>query len=188
MARAVSIALGKAMPVIALILSTLMGAFVYWLIRLDGLDVVASYFSAAARQRRLQRARDAQARSAVRSVSEARDGALALLVRLASVDGAVLPAADRLIDETARTVFGYGDQLTERRTFAEFVARNTPTFSVLFRELTPLFDKQLSTEERQGLVDLMQKVAEAAGGMTPARQDMIEEVRSRLLPQRTARA
>lgn len=175
------------MPFIALIASALMGSFVYWLVRLDGLDVLASYFSAAARQRRMQRARDAEARSAVRSVTEARDGALALLVRLASVDGTVLPAADRLIDETARTVFGYGDRLVERRTFAEFVARNTPTFSVLFRELSPLFEKQLSTEERQNLVDLMQKVAEAAGGMTPAREGMIDEVRSRLLPLKAAR-
>lgn len=175
------------MPFIALILSTLVGAFVYWLIRLDGLEVVASYFSAAARQRRMQRARDVETRAAVRSVTEARDGALALLVRLASVDGTVLPAADRLIGETAANVFGYGDNLVERRTFAEFVARNTPTFSVLFRELAPLFDKQLSTEERQSLVDLMHKVAEAAGGMTPARQGMIEEVQARLLPQRTVR-
>ena len=43
------------MPVIALILSTLMGAFVYWLIRLDGLDVIASYFSAAAMRKRGRR-------------------------------------------------------------------------------------------------------------------------------------
>ncbi|WP_448952601.1 hypothetical protein [Labrys neptuniae] len=175
------------MPVIAVILSALMGWVVFWLVRYDGHEVVASYFSAAARQRRMQRARDAEAKAAVRSVTEARDGALALLIKLGSVDHAVLPAAENLIDGAARTVFAYGDKLVEHRTFADYVARNTPSFSVLFRELAPLFDKQLSRDERHDLVDLMHKVAEAAGGMTPARREMLDEVQARLLPQRTVR-
>ena len=175
------------MPVIALILSALMGWVVFWLIRFDGHEVIASYFSAAARQRRMQRARDAEVKAAVRSVTEARDGALALLIKLGSVDHAVLPAAESLIDEAARTVFGYGDKLVEHRTFAEYVARNTPSFSVLFRELVPLFEKQLAAGERKDLIDLMHKVAEAAGGMTPARREMLDEVQARLLPPKAAR-
>ncbi len=175
------------MPVIAVILSALMGWFVYWLVRFDGVETLASYFSAAARQRRMQRNRDAEAKAAARSVTEARDGALALLIKLGSVDHAVLPAVESIIDDAARNVFAYGDKLVEHRTFAEYVARNTPSFSVLFRELTPVFEKQLSVSERRDLIELMQEVAEAAGGMTPGRREMIDEVKGKLLPQRPAR-
>jgi hypothetical protein len=180
--------MGKAMPVIAVILSALMGWFVYWLIRFDGIEVLASYFSAAARQRRIQRARDAEAKAAARSVTEARDGALALLIKLGSVDHDLLPGAKSIIDDAASNVFGYGDKLVEHRTFAEYVARNTPSFSVLFRELTPVFEKQLSVSERQDFVDLLQEVAEAGGGLTSVREAMIDEVKAKLLPQRPVRA
>lgn len=175
------------MPVIAAVLSALMGWLVYWLIRLDGIDAIAAQFSAAARARRAQRNRDAEAKVAVRSVTEARDGALALLIKIGSVDHALLPGAKAIIDDTASTVFGYGEKLVDHQTFAEYVARNTPSFSVLFRELAALFNKQLSASEKQDLIGLLRKVAEAAGGMTPAREAMIDEVRTRLLPQRPSR-
>lgn len=176
------------MPGIVAILSGLVGLFVYWLIRLDGMDAIAAQFSAAARARRAQRSRDAEARAAVRSVTEPRDGALALMIKLGSVDDVLLPGAATLVEDAARNVFGYGDKVVEHRTFAEYVARNTPSFSVLFRELAPTFDKKLSPDEKRDLIKLLREVADAAGGMTPVREAMIDEVQARLLPQKPARA
>jgi hypothetical protein len=44
---------------------------VFWLIRFNGVEVIASYFSAAGRQRRMQRARDAEAGGGLTPVREA---------------------------------------------------------------------------------------------------------------------
>jgi hypothetical protein len=175
------------MPEIVAALSGLVGLFVYWLIRLDGLDIIGAQFSASARARRMARNRDALARAAVRSVTEPRDGALALLVKIGSVDDILLPGAAAIVEDAARNIFGYGDKVTEHRTFAEYVARNTPSFSVLFRELAPLFDTKLATDEKRDLVGLLGEVAQAAGGMTPVRQAMIDEVKARLLPEKPVR-
>ncbi len=125
----------------------------------------------------------------MRSVTEARDGALALLIKLGSVDHAVLPAAESLIDEAARTVFGYGDKLVEHRTFAEYVARNTPSFSVLFRELVPpLFEKQLAAESKD-LIDLvLQGWLRLLVAWTPARREMLDEVQASFVASQARRA
>jgi len=169
------------MPVLIALISAFTGGFVYWLVRLDGLDVIAAMFSASARERRARHNLDSQARAAARSVNEPRDAALALMVRIGSVDGALLPAAESVVEEAARDIFAYGSAMTEHRAYAEYVARNTPNFSMLFRETSPVLNK-LTSSERLQLVGLLEDVAKAAGGITVARQEMIDEVRAKLLP------
>jgi len=172
------------MPVLIALASAFAGGLIYWLVRLDGHVVVHAMFSAAARERRMRRSLDTQARAAVRSVTEPRDGALALMIRLGSADGVLLPAAERVVDHAGREIFGYGAKLTEHRAYADYVARNTPSFALLFREMAPLLEQKLAAAEREQLVGLLEEVAEAAGGITQARREMIDEVRARLLPTR----
>ena len=172
------------MPVLIALVSAFAGGLIYWLVRLDGHVVVHAMFSAAARERRMRRSLDSQARAAARSVTEPRDAALALMVRLGSVDGTLLPAAETVVDHAARQVFGFGAEMTEHRAYADYVARNTPSFSVLFREMAPLLSQKLATNERAQLIDLLEEVAKAAGGINEARREMIEEVRTKLLPTR----
>jgi uncharacterized tellurite resistance protein B-like protein len=173
-------------PEIVLVLSGLLGWLVYWLVRLDGFDVIAA-LNTVARPGRAKVNLEAAARAAARSVAEPRDGALALLVKLVSVDNVIVPSAEAIIDDAARDTFFYGNNVVEHRTFAEYVARNTPSFSVLFRELAHLFDKKLSTDERHDLLGLLHDVAMAAG-MTSVREEMITKVRTRLLPEKRTRA
>ena len=151
------------MPEIVLVRSGLLDWLVYWLVRLDGFNVIAAPFNTVARAGRAKVNLEAAARAAARSVAEPRDGALALLVKLVSVDNMILPSAEAIIDDAAHDTFGYGNKGVEHRTFAENVARNMPSFSVLFRELAHLLDKKLSTDERHDLFDLLHNVAMAAG-------------------------
>ena len=150
----------------------MLGWLVYWLVRLDGFDVIAAQFNTVARAGRAKVNLEAAARAAARSVAEPHDGARALLVKLVCVDNVILPSAKAIINDAARDTFGYGNKVVEHRTFAENVARNTPSFSVLFRELVHLFDKKLSTRERHDLLDLLQDAAMAAG-LTSVREEMI---------------
>jgi hypothetical protein len=175
-------------PGIVPVLSGLLGWLVYWLVRLEGFDLIAAQFKTAARAGRAKVYLEAAARTAGRSVAEPRDGALVLIVKLGSVDNVNVPGAEAIIENAARDTFGNGNKVFEHRTFAEYVARNTPSFSVLFRELAPLFDKKLSTDERHDLLDLLHDVAMAAGGMTSVREEMITKVRTRLLPEKRTRA
>ena len=170
------------MPIIIALVSGLLGWGLYWFFRLDGLEWIRDHFHERRRERRRVLNQEARERAAANAVAEPRDAALALLIKIGSIGDSLLPAAETLIEQAARDVFGFGPELPEKRIFAGFVARNTPTFAVLFRELAPLLQRTLSTDECGQLVALLERVAAAAGGMTPEREAAIAEVRGRLLP------
>ncbi|MDQ0468413.1 hypothetical protein [Labrys wisconsinensis] len=172
------------MPIIITLITGLLGWGLYWFFRLDGLDWLRAHFDAKRRDKRLRLSQEARERAAANTLVDARDAALALMIKFGSIGGSLLPAAETVIDEAARDVFGYGPNFAEKRVFAGFVARNTPSFGVLFREVAPLLDKALAPEERAQLVTLLERVAAAAGGVTPEREAAVEEVRTRLMPAR----
>jgi hypothetical protein len=179
---------GICVPDIVLVLSGQLGWLLYWLVRLDGFDVIAAQFNTGAWVGRAKVNLEVAARAAARSVAKPRDCALALLVKLVSVDSVILPSAEAIIDDMARDAFGYGNKVIDHRTFAVYVPRNTPSFSVQFCELAPLLDKKLSIDESHDFLDLLHDLAMAAGGMTSVREEMITKVRTRLLPEKRTRA
>ena len=176
------------MPGIVPVLSGLLGWLVYWLVRLEGFDLIAAQFKTAARAGRAKVYLEAAARTAGRSVAEPRDGALVLIVKLGSVDNVNVPGAEAIIENAARDTFGNGNKVFEHRTFAEYVARNTPSFSVLFREPAPLVRQEAVNRREARSSRSPARCAMAAGGMTSVREEMITKVRTRLLPEKRTRA
>jgi hypothetical protein len=172
------------MPVIIALVSGLIGWGLYWFFRLGGLEQLRNHLSERRREQRRLLSLESRQRAAANTLTEPRDAALALMIKFGSIGGSLLPAAKTVIDEAALKVFDFGTALTEKRIFAGFVAHNTPTFTGLFREVAPLLDKTLSSEERAQLIGLLESVGVAAGGMTPEREAAIEEVRNRLMPAR----
>lgn len=172
------------MPILIALVSGLLGWGLIWFIRFDGHLWMRDQFSERRREARRRQNRELAERAAATTITDPRDAALALMIKLGSADGAVLPAVEPLLAEINRDLFHYGEAFVEKRSFAGFVAGNTPTFSILFREVADILEKRLSRAEREQLVELLGQVALTAGGLTSAREAAIEEVRMRLLSRR----
>lgn len=147
------------MPVILLILSTLAFWALYWFVQMGGLEHY--------QQRKKQREDDAQRAAAkekarlapLRAVDDPRDAATILMLLIARANGDPTRERIALIESKLRTVFGFERELTERMTQARYLAKQTDSFEDAAAVFAEMFNKRLTRDERQDLIEMLEDVA-----------------------------
>jgi uncharacterized tellurite resistance protein B-like protein len=167
------------MPIIALVLSTLTIWFIYWFVRMGGVDHVMGLFSQKHREARQIISRDIERTAALRAVDDPRDAATVLMLLMARTGGD--PTRDQIaaIETTVRAVFGFGGELTERMTHARFIASQANNFDHAAGLLSDLLKKRLTTDERHELIAMLEEVA-GHEGASEAQTEAIEGLKRRI--------
>jgi hypothetical protein len=172
------------MPIIGAIVGAVVTGLFYWLLWGGGLQ----YIDARLQQSR-DRKRDAERRAAaienqrmapLRSISDARDAAVLLMLLVAGERGVPTPEQLEAIGREMRDVLGFGAELDGRLAYAKFAAEQALSAQDAVDALVPLFRCTLSADERQDLFDMLRRVAEVHGGPIPLQERVIERVERRL--------
>jgi uncharacterized tellurite resistance protein B-like protein len=167
------------MPIIALVLSTLAIWFVYWFVRMGGIDHVWGVFSRKHREARLIISRDIERTAALRAVDDPRDAATILMLLIARTGGDPTREQIGVIETTVRAVFGFGGELTERMTQARFIASQADNFEHAAGLLCDLLKKRLTVDERHQLIAMLEEVA-GHEGPSEAQTESIEGLKRRI--------
>src|SRR5262245_21306978 len=118
----------QAMPIIALILSTLLFWLLYWFIRMGGLDHLRERSAQRKEEVRRHAAREAARLAPLRAIDDPR-GAAAILMRLvARTHGDPTREQITAVENILRTMFGFERELTERMTQARFIDKQMDSF------------------------------------------------------------
>jgi uncharacterized tellurite resistance protein B-like protein len=147
------------MPVIALILSTLLFWLIYWFVRMDGIDHLQERFTKRKDEAKKLAAREASRLAPLRAVDDPRDAAAVLMLLVARAHGDPTREQIAAIENKLRTVFGFERELTERMTQARFIARQAESFEQAAGVFADLFKRQLTGDERQHLIEMLEEVA-----------------------------
>jgi uncharacterized tellurite resistance protein B-like protein len=153
----------QAMPIIALILSTLVFWLLYWFIRMGGLDHLRERSTQRKEEARRQAAREAARLAPLRAIDDPRDAAAILMLLVARADGDPTREQIAAVENILRSIFGFERELTERMTQARFIAKQTDSFEQAAAVFAGLFKQRLTSDERQQLVDMLEEVARHEG-------------------------
>jgi hypothetical protein len=172
------------MPFVGAILGAILTGLFYWLVWGQGLE----YIEARMRESR-ERKRDAERRATalesqrlapLRTLSDARDAAAALMVLVARQRGVPTPEQVAAIEHDMREVLGFNRELPERLALARFAAERAGVAEEAVDTLAPLFRAKLDSAERNDLLSMLRRVAELHGGPTELQEKLIERTERRL--------
>ncbi len=147
------------MPIVALILSTLVFYGIYWFVRMGGLEQL----QAARSHRRMLQARASEHIAPITAVEDPRDAAIILMLLIARVDGDPTREHIDAVQTSARSAFGFKDDLAARMTQARFIASRASSFEQAAALFGDMFNKRLTADEKLELVDMVRQVAKLDG-------------------------
>jgi uncharacterized tellurite resistance protein B-like protein len=153
----------QAMPIIALVLSTLLFWLLYWFVRMGGLDHLRERSAQRKEEARRHAAREASRLAPLRAVDDPRDAAAILMVLVARAHGDPTREQIATVENILRSMFGFERELTERMTQARFIAQQADSFEQAAAVFAGMFKQRLTSDERQQLVDMLEDVARNEG-------------------------
>lgn len=150
------------MPVVVLVASTLAFWLIYWFVRMGGVDHFREQSKRREQEARRAQARELQQTAPLRAIDDPRDAATVLMLLIPRGRD---PTARQIaaIEETMRTVLGFGADVNERLTHARFIAGSAQSFAQAAGLFADLFNKRLTAEERRELVGMVEEVARIDG-------------------------
>ena len=166
------------MPVIALVLSTLFFWAIYWFVRMDGLEKIRDSMSRRRNEERRRKALDSQRTAPLQAIDDPRDAAIVLMLLIAGIADAPTREQYAAVEATARSVFGFERDITERMTLARFAAGRADNFEQAVGLFANLFRSRLTDAEREQLVEMVETVA-AHDGPSEAQREAVETLKRR---------
>jgi uncharacterized tellurite resistance protein B-like protein len=148
-----------AMPIVALIVSTLVFWLLYWFIRMGGIQHLQQRAAQHEEEARRLAAREASRMAPLRAIDDPRDAAAILMLLVARAHGDTTREQIEAIENKMRHVFGFGQELTERMTHARFIARQADSFEQAAAVFAPLFKQRLTFYERSELIGMLEEIA-----------------------------
>lgn len=170
------------MPVIAAILSGAFFWFCYWFFRLDGHKRIEEMLTQRRNTKRRLASLDAQARAPIKSIKDPREAGTVLLFLIARQKGDYSAAQLSAIEHEMRTVMSLSGDLAEAQSFARFACTKTPSATAAIQDLAPLFNERLTTQEREDLVAMLERIAHVDGPPNEDQLHLIVALRQRLAP------
>src|SRR5262245_21508912 len=110
------------MPIFALIFSTLAFWVIYWFFRMDGLERIQEAMARRRNEERRRKAVESERAAPLQAVDDPRDAAIVLMLLIAGIADAPTREQYAAVEQSARDVFGFERDLTERMTQARFTA------------------------------------------------------------------
>jgi uncharacterized tellurite resistance protein B-like protein len=158
------------MPIIALVLSTLIFWAIYWFVRMDGLDKIRDAMARRRDEKRRIKALESQRTAPLQAVDDPRDAAIVLMLLIARSSDAPTREQYETVEATARSVFGFEHDLTERMTQGRFIAARAESFQQAVGLFANLLRSRLTDAERAQLVAMVETVAAHDGPSEPQRE------------------
>jgi hypothetical protein len=172
------------MPIAGAILGAVLTGLFYWLMWGGGLNYIdARLQQSRDRKRDLERragALENQRMAPLRSICDARDGAVLLMLLVASQRGVPTPEQLSAIEGEMRDVLGFGSELSGRLAYAKFAAEQVLSTEEAVDALVPLFRSMLTRTESEDLFAMLRRVAEVHGGPILPQERVIERAERRL--------
>jgi hypothetical protein len=173
------------MPVVGAVLGAILTGLFYWLMWGGGLQYIDARLQQSRERKRDQERRAAaiknQRMAPLRSIVDARDAAVLMMVLVARERGVPTPEQLAAIEREMREVLGCGPELEGRLAYAKFAAEQVLSAEDAVDALTPLFRGKLTAQEREELFGMLKRVAEIHGGPIVPQERVIERAERRLV-------
>jgi hypothetical protein len=166
------------MPIIATVLLTLAFWTLYWFVRMGGIDHFRARSADRKEQAKRAQSREHSQTAPLRAIDDPREAATILMLLIPRGRDPT-PEQVAAIENTLRTVFDFEHDLTERMTQARFLAGHAESFEKAAKTFSELFQKQLTIDERQQLVAMVEEIARL-DGPSRAQTDAIHDLERRL--------
>ncbi len=167
------------MPIVLLIISTLAFWGIYGFVRMGGLDHMREASARRKEAARLAKARSSERIAPLRAVDDPRDAAIILMLLMARERSDPTREQIAAIEKIAGTAFGFDRDLPERMTQARFIASRADGFGQAAGLFSDLFTRQLTTTEKQQLIDMVERVA-AMEGPSPEHAEAVTALSRRI--------
>lgn len=171
------------MPVVLAILGALFSGLVMWVIWGNGMEVINHYLDQRSNKKKQEKDtrlaienRVSRARAPLRSITDPREGALALLTKLAMLRGDITMEQNVLLSRYATERFNLPDKAEHHTTLAAFAVSGVEGYSAVIDDLAPLFRETLSEAEAADLFRMMWELAKLHGGPTEPQERMVERM------------
>jgi uncharacterized tellurite resistance protein B-like protein len=148
------------MPIIALVVSTLAFWFIFWFVRMGGLEHMREASARRKDAARLAKARASERTAPLSAVDDPRDAAVILMLLMARVGGDPTREQIAVIEKMAHSVFGFDHDLAERMRQARFIAGRADSFEQAAALFAGLLNKHLTPDEKRQLVDMVEEIAQ----------------------------
>lgn len=171
------------MPVLAAIVGAITTGVIYWMIWGGGMEYVSHRLSAGSEQKRREllarRRSEAEVearRTALKTLPESRDGAVALMCLVAGERGELTTEQLEMIRSEMRVVLEYGSDLEERLVLARHAVQAAPSKTIALMDLRDLLRPHLTRSECEELFAMLRRVAALHGGPTDGQERLIDEI------------
>jgi uncharacterized tellurite resistance protein B-like protein len=171
------------MPVILAIVGAFFSGLFMWVVWGNGMEVINHWLDQRAERKKVERDtrlalenRMAKARAPLRAIIDPREGALALLSKLAMLRGEITMEQNSLLSRFATERLQLPGKAEHHTALAAFNARAVDSFEAVIDDLAPLFRDTLTDEEAADLFAMMWEVAGLHGGPTEAQLRMVERM------------
>jgi uncharacterized tellurite resistance protein B-like protein len=167
------------MPIVVLVISTLAFWLIYWFVRMDGLDHVREHFRQRRDAARRIKARETERTAPLSAIDDPREAAIVLML-LITRGGDPTPGQIAAIQDKMRTVFSFDHDVNDRLTHARFSASRAENFAEAAILFAPLFNKQLTADERRELVAMVEEIARIDGGPSATQTEAIDVLKRKV--------
>lgn len=175
------------MPVILALVGALMSGVFLWIIWGNGMEVINHWLDQKAVKKNERRnalaiatARERAAAEPLRAITDPREAALVLMMRLAQARGEVTPEQRAAISRQAQDILGIEGALDQKLTLADYAARQAASTGTVVDVLSQLFSDRLDEAERRQLLGILDAVAAIHGGPTEKQTAMIARLTGKL--------
>jgi hypothetical protein len=170
------------MPVIAALVGAITTGLFYWIVWGNGGEVIDRWLSQRHDSKRRDAAGDAAQRAAIRSLTDSRDGAVALMAAVAQERGEPTPEQLAVIKAQMRDVLGYGADLESRLIAVQHAVKSAPTPENVVSDLRDMMQRALTKAEFNELFLMLRKVAALHGGPAEGQERIISFAERQLPP------
>lgn len=171
------------MPVLLAILGALFSGLFMWVVWGNGMEVIHHYLDLRAEKKKREKdtrlaveSRVQRSRAPLRSITDPREGALALLTKLAMLRGEITMEQNVLLSRYASERFNLPGKPEHHTTLAAFAVSAVEGYSAVIDDLAPLFREQLNEAEAADLFAMMWEMAKLHGGPTEPQLRMVERL------------
>jgi uncharacterized tellurite resistance protein B-like protein len=147
------------MPIVLVILSTLAFWSLFWFVRMGSIEHVQATRTRRKEEARLTEARAVSRNAPLRAIDDPREAATILMLLIARTTGDPTREQIAAIEAIVQGTFGFGQELAAHMTQARFIASRADSFEQAAAVFADLFNKRLTADEKQQLVDMVEKIA-----------------------------
>lgn len=175
------------MHIIGLVLGGIMTGLFWWIMFGNGKQAIDMWLDGRnERERQAKssadglRAREQEKRAPLKSITDPREAAIAVLAAVAEARGSMTDEQRAEIKAQMRTVLGYESDLDHYLAVGHHAAGRAGSPAIVIDETVPMFLDRLDARERRDVLAMAEAVAALHGGATDAQETLLQRLGGKL--------